>query len=362
MVENIFKDDDNEKDKENNKSKISDSKKKTESFASIFGDDFDESPPDSKDGSTELKLEQLVPFHDHPFKLYEGERFKEMVESIKNYGVIVPIVVQKKGLKYEILSGHNRANAAREAGLNTIPTVVKEGLTKEEAILIVTETNLMQRSFTDLLHSERAAVIATRHNAIKNQGVRTDLLGEIEKLSKAPNLASKATSAPVGQKLDSRVQLGAEFNLSRNSIARYLRISKLIEPLKSLVDEGKIAMRAGVDLSYLPEEKQEMIDAIVSEDTFKVDMKKASMIRSYESEGKLDWKSAKAIITGEAMKDPNKVKPFKISPKVFSKFFRPDQDPKEVEEKIEKALEMYFQREEEQTNEVDGEDEGDEMF
>lgn len=179
MVENIFKDDDNEKDKDTNKGTISASKKKTESFASIFGDDFDESPPDKQDGPTELKLEQLVPFHDHPFKLYEGERFNEMVESIKNYGVIVPIVVQKKGLKYEILSGHNRANAAREAGLTQIPTVIKEGLTKEEAILIVTETNLMQRSFTDLVHSERAAVISTRHEAVKSQGVRTDLLNEI---------------------------------------------------------------------------------------------------------------------------------------------------------------------------------------
>lgn len=361
MVENIFKDDDNEKDKENNKSKISDSKKKTESFASIFGDDFDESPSDNKDGPTELKLEQLVPFHDHPFKLYEGERFKEMVESIKNYGVIVPIVVQKKGLKYEILSGHNRANAAREAGLNTIPTVIKEGLSKEEAILIVTETNLMQRSFTDLVHSERAMVIATRHNAIKNQGVRSDLLAEIEQLSKA-NSKVDGTYRPLGEKLKSDENLSKEFGVSPRNISRYLRINKLISPLKSLVDEGKIAMRAGVDLSYLPEEKQEMIDAIVSEDTFKVDMKKASMIRSYESEGKLDWKSAKAIITGEAMKDPNKVKSFKISPKVFSKFFRPDQDPKEVEEKIEKALELYFQREEDQANEVDDEDEGDEMF
>ncbi len=106
--------------------------------------------------------------------------------------------MQKKGLKYEILSGHNRANAAKEAGLEVIPTVIKEGgLTKEEAILIVTETNLMQRSFTDLAHSERATVIATRHDAMKSQGVRNDLLAEIEKLSKAPNLAKDETCGPL---------------------------------------------------------------------------------------------------------------------------------------------------------------------
>lgn len=87
-----------------------------------------------------------------------------------------------------------------------------------------------------------------------------------------------------------------------------------------------------------------MIDAIVSEDTFKVDMKKAAMIRTLENDGKLDWKSAKSIITGEAMKDPNKVKPFKIPSRVFSRFFTPNQDQKEVEDKIEKALEMYFNK------------------
>lgn len=334
--------------------------KKTESFASIFGDDFEASLLKKQDSATEVKLEQLVPFHDHPFKLYKGERFDEMVESIRNYGVIVPIVVQKKGLKYEILSGHNRANAAREAGLETIPTVIKEGLTKEEAVLIVTETNLMQRSFTDLAHSERATVIATRHEAVKSQGVRTDLLSEIEKLSKTPNLSSKSTSYPLDTKLDSKKELGQEFNLSRMSVARYLRIYKLIQPLKSLVDEGKIAMRAGVDLSYLSEEKQEMIDAIVSEDTFKVDMKKASMIRACEKEGTLDWKTAKSIITGEAMKDPNKQKPIKIHPKVIGKFFSPGQDNKEIEGIIEKALNLFFQRQQESIG-VDDE-EGDEIL
>jgi ParB family chromosome partitioning protein len=338
------------------KSKI----KRTESFASIFGDDFNESPANKSEGATDLMLEQLIPFQNHPFKLYEGERFNEMVESIRNYGVIVPIVVQKKGLKFEILSGHNRANAAKEAGLETIPTVIKEGLTDEEAILIVTETNLMQRSFTDLAHSERATVIATRHSAIKRQGVRTDLLDEIERLSKAPNLSRKLTSAPLDPKLDSKKELGQEFNLSRASITRYLRIDKLNEALKSQVDEGKIAMRAGVDLSYLSSENQEMIEAIVSEDTFKVDMKKASMIRTYEDEGKLNWKTAKEIITGETMKNPNKQKPIKIQSKIISRFFTSNQNLKDIENILEKALEMYFKKQQEPVDMK--EEEGDEML
>ena len=169
--------------------------KKTETFASIFGDDCETVLTKKENDTTSLKLEQLVPFQNHPFKLYEGERFNEMVESIKNFGVIVPIVVRKKGLRYEILSGHNRVNAAKESGLNEIPSIIKEGLTEEEATLIVTETNLMQRSFTDLVHSERATVIATRYNAMKKQGVRTDLLNEIEKLSKSPNSVENTTFA-----------------------------------------------------------------------------------------------------------------------------------------------------------------------
>lgn len=334
-------------------------KKKPESFASIFGDDYDETPASPDEGTTTIKLEQLVPFANHPFKLYEGERFNEMVESIKNFGVIVPIVARKKGLKFEILSGHNRVNAAKEAGLKEVPTVLKEGLTEEEAMLIVTETNLMQRSFTDLAHSERAKVIATRHNAMKQQGVRTDLLGEIEKLSKAPSL----TSGPMGTKLDSKKEIGEDYNLSSRSVARYLRIDKLNNELKDQVDEGKIAMRAGVDLSYLSKENQEIIDAIVSEDTFKVDMKKAAMIRKYDKEGKLNWKTAKSIITGEAMKDPNKQKPLKVKPEIWTKFFKPEDDKKDIEQTIEKALDFYFTNQQTQGNEEDIEsEEGDDML
>lgn len=362
----LFDDKNNEgSDKKNEELK---SKKKLESFADIFGDNFDDAQEDSDDGATSIDLDKLVPFANHPFKLYEGERFDEMVESIKNFGVIVPIVTRKKGLKYEILSGHNRVNAARVAGLTDIPAVIKEGLTEEEAMLIVTETNLMQRSFTDLVHSERAKVIATRHKAMKNQGVRTDLLGEIEKLSKAPSL----TSGPMGTKLDSKKELGEDYNLSSRSVARYLRIDQLNPQLKDQVDEGKIAMRAGVDLSYLSKENQEIIDAIVSEDTFKIDMKKAAMIRKYDKEGNLDWKTAKAIITGEAMKDPDKQKPIKVKPEIWSRFFKPEDDKKDIEKTIEKALEFYFTNQESresktnkanETNELDDPDseEGEEM-
>ena len=104
-----------------------------------------------------LQIDRLVPFKSHPFKLYEGKRFTDMAESIKANGVMLPIIVRpSENSTHEILSGHNRVNAAKAAGLDTVPAIVREGLTEDEAKLIVTETNLLQRSFADLSHSERA--------------------------------------------------------------------------------------------------------------------------------------------------------------------------------------------------------------
>ena len=335
--------------------------KKVESFASIFGDDYDpRQEQDTKEDITKLRLDDLVAFEDHPFKLYEGDRLEDMIESIKNLGVIVPIVVRKKGHAYEILSGHNRVNAARLAGLTDIPTVIKEGLTEEEAILIVTETNLMQRSFTDLSHSERATVIATRHESMKNQGVRTDLLSEIEKLSKAPISNDEPTSCPMGTKLDSKGEVGKQYDLSARSVARYLRLDKLNPNLKELVDKGQIAMRAGVDLSYMSEDNQEMVEAIISENTYKVDMKKAATLKAYDKSKKLTWDKAVAIITGTPTKKEKKPPAFKVQPSIISKYFKQNENKKDIEETIEKALELYFSQIKEQT--PIEQDEGEEMI
>ncbi len=192
---------------------MKDETKKVKTFASIFGDDWEGQVEGQEMTQDTLNIEQLVGFKNHPFKLYEGERLDEMVESIKQFGVIVPIVVRKKKLKYEILSGHNRVEACKVLGFKEIPAVVKEGLTEEEALLIVTETNTMQRSFGDLPHSERATVVAVRHEAMKKQGIRTDLLKEIEKLSKSPISSEDLTSRPMGEKLNADGKVGNEFNI-----------------------------------------------------------------------------------------------------------------------------------------------------
>ena len=192
---------------------------------------------------------------------------------------------------------------------------------------------------------------------MKSQGVRTDLLNEIEKLSKAPNLPTLETSSPLDTKLDSKKEIGEEYSLSRASVARYLRVDKLSDVLKDMVDEGKIAMRAGVDLSYLSEDNQEMLEAIISENTFKVDMKKAALLRSYENEGKLNWNTAMKIISGDVLKSTGKIKPFKIQSTIISKFFGSTEKKGDIEKTIEKALELYFKHMKVMEPELDEEEE-----
>ncbi|NLP00031.1 MAG: ParB N-terminal domain-containing protein, partial [Clostridiaceae bacterium] len=150
-------------------------KGKVRSFAEIFGEEavIDQKPAGNK---VEISIGKLIPFKGHPFKLYQGERLQGLVDSIREIGVILPVVVRPiKDGDYEILSGHNRVNAARIAGLDIVPAIIKEGLTEEEANLIVTETNLLQRSFSDLSHSERAIALKRHYDNIKEQSKKAQL-------------------------------------------------------------------------------------------------------------------------------------------------------------------------------------------
>lgn len=319
------------------------SEKKLMSLADMFGEEENNS---SANGITEIEIEKLIPFGNHPFKLYEGERLNDMIQSIKDFGVIVPVVVQPvDGNIYQILSGHNRVNAAKLAGLTKVPVVIKEGLTEEEATLIVTETNTMQRSFSDLSHSERATVIATRHKAMASQGIRSDLFNEIEKLSNSHEIKETETFSPVGKKLRTHEGIGETYKLSKNSIARYLRISKLIDSLKELVDVEEISIRAGVDLSYLSIGDQESLSMVLAENNFKVDMKKAESLRSESESGNLSTETIIAILSGkkDKKKSSNKPTAFKLKPKIITKYFSNEAKVNEIEDVIDKALEMYFE-------------------
>ena len=309
-----------------------------------MSDIFTPTDPERKKGAVQqIPLEQLKPFAQHPFTFYEGDRFNDMVASIKENGVIIPIIIRPKdGLAYEILSGHNRVNAARAAGYATVPAIVREGLTDEEAMLIVTETNLIQRSFADLTHSERAVALLMHHESIKKQGRRTDLLEDIENMLNVAETIKPETSGALRQKSGSREQMAHQYDLSSRTIAYYLRINRLIEAHKKRLDQGLIALRTAVTLSYLSAGEQQIVDEVMALQPIRLDMKRAEVLRIYAKEQTLNHENVKFLLTNP--KKTKKAKPagIQLKPALVAKYFKPEQKQKEIEEIIAKALALYF--------------------
>ena len=279
----------------------------------------------------EIQLDKLISFDNHPFKLYEGQRFTDMAESIRANGVLVPIVIRpyaKEKEKFEILSGHNRVAAAREVGLDKVPVVIRKGLNDNEALLIVTETNLIQRSFADLKHSEKAVIIAVHYEAMKKKsGYRSDLLAEIEQL----------TCAPVGTR--TRDKISAQYSLGKTTVARYLRVNKLISPLKARLDSGEICMRVAEALSYLQSTEQNIIERLLAKST-KINIKQADKLKNESESGELNLAKINEILSSNDF--PAKVKSVKLSRQLLAQHFRPGQSIEEIEKVIAEALEQYF--------------------
>lgn len=288
----------------------------------------------------QIPCDMLIPYHNHPFKLYEGERLDDMEQSIKENGVLIPIIVQPNGAgKYEILIGHNRWNASKRVGKLTVPAIVKDGLTPEEAEMYVVESNLMQRGFDNLKISEQAAVIASRYEKMFSQGKRTDIIKELQAIE---NPGIQPEEDKQTKPKNSREKVGEEYGLSRNSVARLLRINKLILGLKNLVDDGNIPIRAAVDLSYLTEKDQNMV--VNPAKKFKVDMKKAELLRNFSEAQGLNLMTIIRILNGTylAEQKPPKPKTVKLSNDIYCKYFKEDVQPDEVAQTITNALELYF--------------------
>jgi len=323
-----------------------------------YNDFFKPTDPDGipKDENIrKLEIGKLIAFKNHPFKLYEGERLNDMVESVRANGVIMPIIVRPldNGI-YEILSGHNRVEAAKTVGLETISAVICEDLSDDDALLIVTETNLMQRSFSDLTHSERAAAVAIHHRANKNQGKRTDLINEIENLLKnngnISNNAESETSAQFVQKLDARDKTAQNYGLNRGTISRYLRLyENLSLKYTDLLDSGEIPFIAAVELSYMSKTDQDDLNDILrSNPELKVDIKKAELLRKYSEDKELTVKMMEDILAGISVKKNKKkaraslaVQSLKIGGKILSKYFTAEDTPAEIEAELINALEYY---------------------
>ena len=215
----------------------------------------------------DIPLSQIDEFVDHPFQVRMDEDMDQLVESVKERGVITPITLrQKENGRYEIVSGHRRKKACELAGRTTIPAEIKE-LTRDEAVILMVESNL-QRSV--ILPSEKAFAYKMRLEALKRQGKRTDL-----------------TSSPPGTKLRTDEQLSQDVGDSRMQINRYIRLTKLIPDILELVDQGKIAMRPAVELSYLNETEQMNLLSAIGEADATPSHAQAIKMRQFSQEGKL---------------------------------------------------------------------------
>lgn len=299
-------------------------------------------PTDVENQIKQIPCDMLVPYHNHKFELYSDERLDDMVQSIKDNGVIIPIIVQPlNNGKYEILIGHNRWNASKLAGNETVPAIIKTGLSEDEAEMYVIESNLMQRGFDNLKISEQAAVIAMRHSQMFSQGKRNDIIQELKMLDNPGH----ETSSPMGTKSETTSEkLGSEYGMSKNSIARLLRIDKLVDGLKPLVDDGTIPIRSAVNVSYLDEEVQDML--IKYAKFHKLDIKKSEQLRELAKEQELTSLIILKVLTGRLNEKPkSNTKSIKINKGLLDKYFDSDAKSEEISATIEKALEMFFKRE-----------------
>lgn len=283
---------------------------------------------------TMIPADKIIPFHNHPFRLYEGERLEDMVESIREHGVLSPVIVQKTADGYEMLAGHNRWNAAKIAGIKEIPAIVKEGLTEEEAYVYVIETNLMQRSFTDLLPSEKAAVLAERYAKITCQGKRNGIIEEIARLN---GVEVPDTCGHDVHKSKSRDSIGEDYGMTGRNIARYMRLNQTTEQIKEMVDAGTMAMVTAVELSYLSEEEQKQVCKIMDEHGGKI--KNAQAVELHNAAGSLTEDKVKNILVGESKEKT--VSDAKLFAEIKKKYFK-GKTTEEVLDVLEQALASWF--------------------
>ena len=286
-----------------------------------------------------IEIGLMEAYHDHPFTLYTGKRLEDMVESVKENGILNPIIVLKKeDGAYEILSGHNRVNAAKLADLKTVQCIVKEHLSEEEAYTYVIETNLMQRSFSDLLPTEKALVLKVRYEKIASQGKRNDLQKEINNLDRG--IIEKESKAE--DKTNSRKALGKEYHLSGASIARYLRLNELSKSWKQEVDNEKIGLTMAVDLSYLSKEIQEYLYQQCGELELTLKSSDTKALHLMNRQEELNKEMITTYLLNLKKPKMKEYQNIKLSQSIYQKFFRYEESKEEVEGIIEKALEIYF--------------------
>lgn len=284
-------------------------------------------------GTNSLSIDNLHAFKGHPFKMYTEERMAEMVDSVKEHGVIAPILVRpnKHGTGYEIISGHNRVEACRRAGIKEIPATIRD-LDDDTAIILMVDSNLRQRD--KLLPSEKAKAYQMKLEAIKRQGQRTDL-----------------TSSQVGMKSKGKQSLdviGEEAGDSRNTVHRYIRLNNLIPALIEYVDEGKLAFNPAVEVSYLDQADQEIVFEIMDRDQISPSLSQAQKLHKLAAAEKISDTAIEAVMLVE--KPMYETITFRRN--TMEKYFPRGTSGREIEQTIIRLLEdMAKQRENKKTYE-----------
>lgn len=269
-----------------------------------------------------LKTKDLYPFPDNPFHVAEDETLSELAESIKEFGIVTPIITRPKedGDGYEVIAGQRRVRASELAGINTVPAFVLP-LDRDRAIITLVDSNLQREN---ILPSERAFAYKMKSEAMKRQGFRTDL-----------------TSSQVVTKLRTDDKVAQGFGVGRMTVQRFIRLTELIPPILQMVDEGKIALTPAVELSFLKKDEQENLFATMESEEATPSLSQAQRMKQLSQSGRLDMDTIFAIMTEEK---GNQKETLKINTSKLKKYFPKNTTPKQMEETIIKLLKRELQR------------------
>ena len=266
----------------------------------------------------QIPIGELFPFKNHPFKVLDDDSMSDTVESVKQYGVLSPLIARPRPKGgYEIISGHRRQHAAELAGLETLPVIVRQ-MDDDAAIILMVDSNLQREH---ILPSERAFAYKMKLDAMKNQGTRSDL-----------------TSTQVVSKLRSNEKLGAENNQSRETVRRFIRLTNLIPELLDMVDNKTVSFNPAVELSYLsPEQQQEVIRAMDDTQNFP-SVSQAKRIKKLAQDGTFTTETIVAIMGEEKKSELDTVT---VKNDTLRKYFPRSYTPKQMEDTIIKLLEQW---------------------
>lgn len=281
----------------------------------------------------------LKHYKNHYFKLYRGDKFNQMSESIQLHGIIQPLIVRsihENDFDFEILSGHNRFECGKAVGVTHFPCIVRENLSDDEAKFYVIRTNVDQRSLADLSHSERAVILLEDYKANKKQGKRNDLITDIDNILSSFDVDTKNIST--------NEQLGKKFDMSKDMVARYIRVNSLIEPLLELLDNENISLSTAAVLSFLKIEEQQDVYNYINENNLKILIKHGEQLKTLSKSGKFKIEQINEIFHGKkVLKHQKSKRAIQLKRKNLENYFSIEETEETIRNTILEALNFYFE-------------------